>query len=426
MSTTTTTPASIARDHESSDERSASTPLWTLQGCLHANKFDLVRFLAEETSHSFSSLIQRPKETLAELLCGLLNQDPALGERAVQKLPVVLGLTPRELEAQLRCTRTERRRWVAEGRLPICATMRVCVRDTTWVEVNLVDRRVVDALSPTTTRLWREEHRRAAGERRQAAILRGVERRAQTLAVQRQARQRLEALRATWLAESSGNSLAVTALTVAFWTVWVSRRAKWYQVEASNRGRAPRGRPVVDWYSYKDQALRLLYQTGWLSAAWYQPDMLWIEELCEEHFDEWREEREYLHTSFGEFVAQHEKELHRCSSCSRDPLHYALYSLHLSVPEIHDSTFRFHVPYSVGKDFLPEPKSLPRALETEESSGHFRFGRPLQDEEELTYTAPFLERHFSRALGELRLLLPGTVADPAVATTAPDLNSSTG
>jgi hypothetical protein len=164
-----------------SHAQDTGTALWTVEGCLHSGKTEIDRFLAEETQHSLSSLAMTPKNVLAERLAELLNQSPAAAERAAKELPVVLGLTPRELEAALGCTRTERRRWVAEGRLPLCATMRLYLETGRWVNVDLVDRRSVAALASGEVETWRAEHRSLVSEHRRQGTLRGVEQRGQTL-----------------------------------------------------------------------------------------------------------------------------------------------------------------------------------------------------------------------------------------------------
>jgi hypothetical protein len=397
--------------------------LWTVEGCLHSGKTDLARFLAEETELSFNSLLMTPKQVLAERLCELLNRDPVAAERATCELPVTIGFTPRELEAALGCTRTERRRWVAQGRLPLCGTMRLRLKNDRWVDVNLVDRRAVAALAPDELESWRAEHKELAIERRRAGIADGLQRRARTMALQRQALEEVEQLQLSWLERSGGDQLAVAALTLAHWTVWASRRAKWHRAEVAYNGAhqiigagRPAGRPhsrhrsqELRWYSLKDQALRLLAETGWMEVRLYQPGWLWIEELCADHYEDWCEERGYLHTSFGEYVLQHAKDLSRCPECTRDPWHYALYSLELRLPFLEDVSYRFHVPYSIGEAYLPRPVSLARVVESEAAEGVFRFGRPLENEEVAKYSAPFIERHLARALDVLGKLLVGTV-----------------
>jgi hypothetical protein len=240
------------------------------------------------------------------------------------------------------------------------------------------------------------------------------------MALQRQALEEVGQLQASWREESGGDLLAVAALTLAHWTVWASRRAKWHRAEAAytrayqtmgagQPARRPRTRHWSQedrWYSLKDQALRLLARTGWLEARLYQPEWLWIEELCADHYEDWCEERGYLHTSFGEYVLQHAKDLSHCSKCRQDPWHYALYSLELRPPFLpEDVSYRFHVPYSIGSAYLPKPGNLARVVEAETDEGLFRFGRPLEDDEVTQYSAPFIERHLVRALDELGGLL---------------------
>jgi hypothetical protein len=401
------------------------SPLWTVEGCLHSGKTDLARFLAEETELSFNSLLMTPKQVLAERLCELLHRDPAAAERAIRELPVTVGFTPRELEAALGCTRTERRRWVAEGRLQLCGTMRLRLKNDRWVDVNLVDRRAVAALAPGELESWRAEHEQLVIERRRAGIADGLERRARTLALQRQAVGEVEQLQISWLERSGGDLLAVAALTLAHWTVWASRRAKWHRAEAAYGGTyqvmgtgRPARRPSTRhwsqeqrWYSLKDQALRLLAETGRMEVRLYQPGWLWIEELCADHYDDWCEERGYLHTSFGEYVLQHAKDLSRCPQCTRDPWHYALYSLELRLPFLEEVCYRFHVPYSIGEAYLPKPGKLAHVVEADAAEGLFGFGRPLENEEVTKYSAPFIERHLAHALDELEKLL-GTGDEP--------------
>jgi hypothetical protein len=290
--------------------------------------------------------------------------------------------------------------------------MRFRLETGRWVDVDLVDRRTVAALLPGAVESWRVEHRELVGEHRRLGIRQGVERRAQTLTLQRQALQEVEQLQSFWLEQSGGDLIATAALTVAHWATWASRRAKWHRAEAAagtyrRTQRSPKGQRDQEQHSYalKDQALQLLSRTGWLEIHWYQPLRLWIDKLCAWHYEEWCEERVDLHTSFGEYILQHEKELVRCSSCKRDPWHYALYSLELRLPFQEETFYRFHVPYSVGKSYLPEPKKLPRVVEDEATEGLFRFGRPLREEEVATYSAAFVERQLMRALSELSMRL---------------------
>jgi hypothetical protein len=102
---------------------------------------------------------------------------------------------------------------------------------------------------------------------------------------------------------------------------------------------------------------------------------------------------------------QHAKDLSHCPECTRDPWHYALYSLELQLPFLEDVSYRFHVPYSIGGAYLPKPGGLARVVEAEAAEGLFRFGRPLANEEVTKYSAPFIERHLTCALDELGKLL---------------------
>src|SRR5260370_34039282 len=63
----------------------------------------------------------------------------------------------------------------------------------------------------------------------------------------------------------------------------------------------------------------------------------------------------------------------------------------------------FHVPYPIGKAFLPPPHALDR-VEHAEQDGMFRFGRPLLEGEKLLYREKVVEANFALALAEARMI----------------------
>jgi hypothetical protein len=66
----------------------------------------------------------------------------------------------------------------------------------------------------------------------------------------------------------------------------------------------------------------------------------------------------------------------------------------------------------VGEGYLPQPGTLARVVEAETAEGLFRFGRPLENEEVVKYSAQFIERHLTGALDELSKLLVGAGDEP--------------
>ena len=67
-----------------------------------------------------------------------------------------------------------------------------------------------------------------------------------------------------------------------------------------------------------------------------------------------------------------------------------------------DVRFAFHIPYPVGRAFLPPPHSLPHVRQTEQEDGLFRFGRRLDDGEKILYREKDVETQFAQALTEAR------------------------
>jgi hypothetical protein len=80
-----------------------------------------------------------------------------------------LALEPWELEKELGCTQTERKRWTAEEKLPILAT-RYFHKGSRDIEYPIYDRRML--FSPSEREKmeqWRAEHKTYVSENRKAA-----------------------------------------------------------------------------------------------------------------------------------------------------------------------------------------------------------------------------------------------------------------
>jgi len=77
---------------------------------------------------------------------------------------------PREIEDILGITTTERRRWLADGRLPSCGTRTAKLRGRAKITFHVFDPRVVeDILDRNVIDGWREEDAETAAENRRRA-----------------------------------------------------------------------------------------------------------------------------------------------------------------------------------------------------------------------------------------------------------------
>ena len=75
--------------------------------------------------------------------------------------------------------------------------------------------------------------------------------------------------------------------------------------------------------------------------------------------------------------------------------YYSLYYLKISAGNY---TFSFHTPYTIGKDFLPDKNTLPKADNHKEQEGIFRFGRIVFKDEETVYQEKLVLKRFLEVL----------------------------
>ena len=160
------------------------------------------------------------------------------------------------------------------------------------------------------------------------------------------------------------------------------------------------------WYQKKDEALRLLCRSEYAHLCYYRPDEpdRFELRLCDEHYEAMREG---YYDGKWEFYSLHEAEIHQCSAChvSIQPEYYSLYEISITAAVCPDIRFSFHVPYPIGKAFLPLPHTLLSVVQEEEEEGLFRFGRSLYADEKVLYREKDVAVQLEQALDEARKLL---------------------
>ncbi|MEB3828749.1 hypothetical protein [Phormidium sp. CCY1219] len=318
------------------------------------------------------------------LLLSIFAADPSEKERFLETFKRELAVEPYELIEILKCTKTERKRWIKEGKIPVLE-YRSCRKSGKILEYPVHDRRVVMSLTPEEIQQWRDSHQARVAQTRKSAAKAASHSRKEN----QQARQNFaiawEQIRAKW--QETGSPEIAATLELAYWTVWGSRWAKENQLKgdrAIKYGSTYETRKH-QWYALKTEAVRLLSQTPYAILSFYRPpeaDKIFLR-LCDEHSEEMRE---FECFDKWEFFYLYSNLVKKCPACwyNEETDYYSLYELEVKTAEFPEFTFSFHIPYPVGQAFWPLPNKLPQ-IERAEQDGIFRFGRPLLDREKVIH-----------------------------------------
>jgi hypothetical protein len=341
------------------------------------------------------------KGELAQKLLTLLAEDELAKDRFFEAFKRELAVPPWEVEAMLGCTAAERKRWVADGKLPILEyrTFHKVARDLPYP---VHDRRIIADLSRDTIQRWRAEHQALVRLRRKTGVRKAAESREAHQQSRRTFRQQWEAIVATWKEHGSPELAAV--LQLAYWTVWASRWAKENHLKRQGaiKHAATYQQRGDAWYARKNDAMRWLSRTPYARLAFYrpeEPDKLSLN-LCSSHYEM---KRELHYESKWDFYADYRPEVRRCAKCyvSEERDFYSLYYLEVRAEAFPDLCFAFHMPYPIGKAFWPTPQRLPQ-VDHLEQDGLFRFGRALLADEKIIYREQDVLNHFEAALEAIR------------------------
>jgi len=225
------------------------------------NLGELADLLTKDQIGQFLQLAsKRPKASkgeLAQRLLAVLEEDDAARNRFFETFKSELAVPPWEIEDRLHCTATERKRWIADGKLPIMEyrTFHKVARDLPYP---VHDRRVIDSLSPETIERWRAEHQALVQLRHKTGARKAAESREVHQHSRQTFRQQWEAMLAVWQ-EQGAPELAAT-LQLAYWTVWASRWAKENHLKRQSaiKHAATYEQQSDAWYARKNSAMRLL------------------------------------------------------------------------------------------------------------------------------------------------------------------------
>jgi len=345
------------------------------------------------------------KQQLVTQLLELIATNTDEKNRLLDMFPKELAVSPFELEELLGCTKDERQRWVKEDKLPVLE-YRHFRKGGQDLEYPVHERGSILALSQETITQWRAEHQEQVRMHRRA----GLHKAAQRKQVNQQARRNFLA---EWQQTVSAwrqqvDPALVAILVLSFWTVWASRWAKENQLK-SRRARKYTTLYLArsgEWYERKDQALHLLTRTPCVQLSFYRPvdpdkHYLW---LCEEHY-ELKCEGDY--EDIWDFFYTHTAMIKQCPHCvvQQEKDYYSLYYLEVSTQTLEDVRFSFHLPYPLGKTWLPKPDKL-RKVDHMEQEGIFRFGRALFPDEKVIYREQEVLTYFQQALAIAQAFYP--------------------
>lgn len=122
-------------------------------------------------------------------------------------------------------------------------------------------------------------------------------------------------------------------------------------------------------------------------------------DLCSGHREDFREARSYGGYDFWSWIADNQRTVRGCPNCTyfeeRD--YYALYDVEMKVG---DARFSWHVPFSLGKEWLPPKGDLVAVAHAGDGKeGAFLYGRPVDEDEKVLWPAKRVEKEIEALLG---------------------------
>lgn len=301
----------------------------------------------------------------------------------VKKVKLIPSYKLKEL---LTCTDTERLRWVKLGYL-IPTEFRGISKYGKTLKVPYFDPAYLLTVTKEVIEEWRTKDKGQASINRITGSIIAKQTRKVNSGIIKEFKLRYNELLKLW--EKDGERYSST-YRLAYWTVWISRWAKRYQMV----DRITSFQKKANFYELKNKAMDLLYKSGLGSLSFYAPeypDKVHVH-MCEEHW--------YGIESIDEDVAKN------CRNCSYSVSknYYSLY--YQEFFDIYSGiSFSFHIPFPLGSGFLPPHKLLPKVEHIEEGEGLFRFGRPIADEEKIIYSNTRVLTEFNSAFEDLKRVL---------------------
>ena len=309
-----------------------------------------------------------------------------------------IALSPQDTEKILQCTKAERLRWTAEGKLPVVyyESFHKFGKD---LKCPYYDRLFIcNSITPELLDTWRISYKEKVTANAKAAIEKSLT-----------ARHRNENLReySNWtlneelkffyqLDEEAG-----IIFELAFWTQWVNRWAEKNELKA--RRAIKYGDKYLAQknlcYTLKNTAMEILLKSKYSTAHFYVPafpDKVFVY-FCELHYQLIRDMYIGYINPLNAYY-DNPKLYDKCHDCKveRQKNYYSLFCLKINL--IAGTTFWFHMPYDIGLKIFPDEKTLPKIFHEENFEGYFRFGRAITEDEMIVYPEKTVLKSFHKAI----------------------------
>ncbi|WP_062105493.1 hypothetical protein [Bacillus niameyensis] len=348
---------------------------------------------------------KKKKNELVNLILSK-TEDELFRKRLFRKYSSHFALHPSKVEEYLAITSTERKRWTEDGKLIVDHYIDL----NKWgkkLKVPMYDAIAVLKISTGIIESWRYEHNLEVHNNRLQTAKKSAETRKRNLEISIDFfENHWKRLLASWFKQ---NSQLGATLQLSFWTVWINRWAKEFQIRALN-ARTKKGEYLdkkEQYYGMKNEAIKLLVLSHYTKLSFYRPPSphktLHLH-FCPLHFELWCSLREFDYLSKWEFFELYKKDIIKCVNClyEKSNDYYSLYYLSIQKDNLQDFSFSFHIPYPIGKSFLPAKHELPK-VGHEEQEGIFRFGRTLLKDEKIIFTEKAVVKNFEESLRKFNL-----------------------
>jgi len=284
----------------------------------------------------------------------------------------------------LACTATERKNWLSRGYL-IPAEYRDIHQYGKILSVPYFDSDYIGRITQEDVSKWRQEIAKDHHLKRVKGALQSKETKNERATLRVNYMSQFKAISEPW---NDGGPLYYATLSLAFWTCWISKWAKSYQLINSIKAQTRKD----ELYALKNTAVKVLYGSGFGELQFYipeSPDKIYVH-MCDHHWEM---------GGYDPDVAQ------SCKHCkySVQSNYYSLYYLKV-IDRYSDTTYSYHTPYIIGKRIFPSWNTLIRVQHEENYEGIFRFGRPLYEDEKIVVPCQAVTL-FNKAYSNLVLLL---------------------
>lgn len=299
------------------------------------------------------------------------------------------ALGPLTVEEVLGITARERLKWLKDGRLATVGTESFKKNGIT-ITYHVHALETIKAITPKMIIKWREDDKSSTTIARQKGAQKAVQTRSKNSDIRKSVRGSIEKT-ARDAALEVRNPTAVPIVKLAILTTICSRWAR--RKRDQNDSRAEK-----DFYELKGQALRVLSDQPWSEIRYVpsgQPRLNVT--LCEKHREQFRDDRYSLGYDFWGWLDDNVGTVRKCKHCSysEDQDYYALYEIRLKVGK---ADFCWHVPYSLGRSWLPRKSDITHTLPRSNDEEMIIFGRAVDEKEMIVWKPKKLREEIENLL----------------------------